>query len=146
MTTRDRRRGELGDWGVLAYGALLGMVVIGLLAAAYVIGLEKGKADAREEVAAAETAAPPTAPAETPAADEEAVTTFASTCGGCHTLSVAGTTGTVGPNLDDLKPTAEQVLAAIENGGAGSGQMPAGLLTGADAQRVAELVSGAAGG
>jgi mono/diheme cytochrome c family protein len=26
---------------------------------------------------------------------------FATNCGGCHTLSAAGTTGTIGPNLDD---------------------------------------------
>jgi mono/diheme cytochrome c family protein len=29
---------------------------------------------------------------------------FATNCGGCHTLSAAGTTGTVGPNLDDVLP------------------------------------------
>ena len=27
---------------------------------------------------------------------------FATNCGGCHTLSQAGTTGTIGPNLDDV--------------------------------------------
>jgi mono/diheme cytochrome c family protein len=27
---------------------------------------------------------------------------FATNCGGCHTLSAAGTTGTIGPNLDDV--------------------------------------------
>jgi len=26
---------------------------------------------------------------------------FVKTCGGCHTLANAGTTGTIGPNLDD---------------------------------------------
>jgi NNP family nitrate/nitrite transporter-like MFS transporter len=57
-----------------------------------------------------------------------------------------GTSGTVGPNLDDLMPSVEQVLAAIENGGAGSGQMPAGLLAGDDARSVADLVASAAGG
>jgi mono/diheme cytochrome c family protein len=29
---------------------------------------------------------------------------FATNCGGCHTLGAAGTTGTVGPNLDDVLP------------------------------------------
>jgi len=29
---------------------------------------------------------------------------FATNCGGCHTLSAAGTTGTIGPNLDDVLP------------------------------------------
>jgi len=29
---------------------------------------------------------------------------FATNCGGCHVLEAAGTTGTVGPNLDDVLP------------------------------------------
>jgi len=29
---------------------------------------------------------------------------FATNCGGCHTLSQAGTTGSIGPNLDDTLP------------------------------------------
>jgi mono/diheme cytochrome c family protein len=29
---------------------------------------------------------------------------FATNCGGCHTLSQAGTTGTIGPNLDQVLP------------------------------------------
>jgi mono/diheme cytochrome c family protein len=29
---------------------------------------------------------------------------FATNCGGCHTLSAAGTAGTIGPNLDDVLP------------------------------------------
>ena len=29
---------------------------------------------------------------------------FATNCGGCHTLGAAGTTGTIGPNLDDVLP------------------------------------------
>lgn len=38
------------------------------------------------------------------------------TCGTCHTLGDAGTTGAVGPNLNDLKPTEEQVTAAVTDG------------------------------
>ena len=30
-------------------------------------------------------------------------------CGGCHTLAAAGTRGTVGPNLDQVKPDAARV-------------------------------------
>lgn len=149
MTTRDRRSGELGDWGVLGFGVLVGVAVIALLVAAYAIGAMKGRADAQEEAAATAAAGAPIATETSPAAtavDREALTLFASTCGACHTLTVAGTSGTVGPNLDAVQPTAEQVLAAIENGGAGSGQMPAGLLSGADAERVAEFVGAAASG
>jgi mono/diheme cytochrome c family protein len=43
-------------------------------------------------------------------------------CGGCHTLSAAGSSGTVGPNLDDLKPPYDKVVSQVTNGG---GAMPA---------------------
>jgi mono/diheme cytochrome c family protein len=39
-------------------------------------------------------------------------------CGGCHTLAAAKSTGTVGPNLDDLKPAFDKVVAQVTNGGA----------------------------
>ncbi len=42
-------------------------------------------------------------------------------CGGCHTLAAAHSTGTVGPNLDQLKPDYRAVTAQVTNGGA---QMP----------------------
>jgi cytochrome c oxidase subunit 2 len=44
---------------------------------------------------------------------------FASTCGGCHTLSKAGTSGMVGPNLDDLSLNPEGVRQQIRRGGGG---------------------------
>lgn len=40
-------------------------------------------------------------------------------CGSCHVLADAGSSGTVGPNLDDLKPAAEKAYVQILNGGAG---------------------------
>lgn len=43
-------------------------------------------------------------------------------CGGCHTLSAAGSSGTVGPDLDDLRPSEERVQQAVTNG---IGAMPA---------------------
>ena len=42
-------------------------------------------------------------------------------CGDCHTLADAGTTGTIGPNLDQVQPTFEQVLQALDEG---PGAMP----------------------
>jgi len=42
-------------------------------------------------------------------------------CGDCHTLADAATTSKVGPNLDELKPTFEQVMAALDEG---PGAMP----------------------
>jgi mono/diheme cytochrome c family protein len=47
---------------------------------------------------------------------------FTSNCGSCHTLEKAGTSGTVGPNLDEAQPTFEKALRQITNGGGG---MPA---------------------
>lgn len=40
-------------------------------------------------------------------------------CGSCHTLADAGTSGTVGPNLDDVQPSAEAAFEQIVNGGGG---------------------------
>jgi cytochrome c6 len=37
-------------------------------------------------------------------------------CGGCHTLSDAGTNGTVGPNLDDKKPPYALIVDRVTNG------------------------------
>jgi mono/diheme cytochrome c family protein len=69
-------------------------------------------------------------------------TKFATTCGGCHTLADAKTSGTVGPNLDQLKPDEATVEHQIATGG---GPMPAGLLKGQDAKDVAAYVSAVAG-
>ena len=65
---------------------------------------------------------------------------FASSgCGGCHTLKAAGSTGTVGPNLDQLKPPLDRIVVQVENGG---GPMPAfkGQLTDKQIQDVAAYV------
>jgi len=65
-------------------------------------------------------------------------------CGSCHTLKDAGTSGTVGPNLDQLKPPEPIVVRQVTNGGA---QMPAfkGRLTPAQIQAVSKYVSSVAG-
>lgn len=42
-------------------------------------------------------------------------------CGGCHTLEAAGASGTVGPSLDDAKPSKELVIDRVTNG---KGAMP----------------------
>jgi mono/diheme cytochrome c family protein len=47
---------------------------------------------------------------------------FTSNCGSCHVLEKAGTSGTVGPSLDEAQPTFEEAVRQIENGGGG---MPA---------------------
>jgi mono/diheme cytochrome c family protein len=42
-------------------------------------------------------------------------------CSGCHTLQDAGSTGTVGPNLDQAKPALSLVFARVTEG---AGAMP----------------------
>jgi len=70
---------------------------------------------------------------------------FTSSCGTCHTLADAGTSGRVGPVLDQVKPSKALVLSALKKGGLGSGTMPANIVTGKDAQDVADYVSSVAG-
>jgi cbb3-type cytochrome c oxidase subunit III len=69
---------------------------------------------------------------------------FKTNCASCHTLAAAGATGTVGPDLDQLKPSMAIVVRQVTNGGA---IMPAfkGKLTGAQIQSVAKYVSSSAG-
>jgi cbb3-type cytochrome c oxidase subunit III len=69
---------------------------------------------------------------------------FQTECGSCHTLSAAGTSGTVGPNLDQLKPATATVVHQVTNGG---GVMPAftGTLSAAQIGAVAQYVSSNAG-
>ena len=71
-------------------------------------------------------------------------TIFQSECASCHTLAAAGATGTVGPNLDQLKPAQAIVVRQVTNGGA---VMPAfkGKLTPAQIAAVATYVSSNAG-
>ncbi len=78
---------------------------------------------------------------------------FAERCGGCHTLSAAGTVGsanralrTQGPNLDERIETEEDVLYAIRNGGFSGAIMPQNIVVGEHADAVAEFVAEYAGG
>jgi mono/diheme cytochrome c family protein len=76
---------------------------------------------------------------------------FDENCAGCHTLTVVGAEGSAtnvgsrerkdGPNFDDRKEDKESVLYAIRNGGFSSSPMPQNLVTGEDAEKVAEFVA-----
>ena len=65
-------------------------------------------------------------------------------CSLCHTLREAGTSGAVGPDLDQLKPDAARVEAAVRNG---LGVMPpfAESLSDEQIRAVAAYVSSVAG-
>jgi mono/diheme cytochrome c family protein len=88
-------------------------------------------------------------------ADYRGAQLFAQRCSGCHTLTAAGTEGSSksvkakqvknGPNLDNRKEQADQVLYAIRNGGFSGAIMPQNIVVGADAEKVAAFVAKYAG-
>lgn len=60
-------------------------------------------------------------------------------CAICHALKDAGASGAIGPNLDELRPDRDQILAVLRDG---SGPMPsfADSLTEEQRQAVADYV------
>jgi mono/diheme cytochrome c family protein len=119
---------------------------VAMISAVLVFGVEKKEAEPAGEVttaaattnAGATTTAAPPAAAQGDAAAGKAV--FASAgCKSCHTLKAAGATGTVGPNLDELKPAYDAIVHQVEVGG---GPMPAfkGTLSAKQIQDVSAFV------
>jgi mono/diheme cytochrome c family protein len=75
---------------------------------------------------------------------------FSERCAGCHTLTPAGTHGSLGerisgPNLDYRKETKQTALYAIRNGGFSGAIMPQNVVVGKDAEDVAAFVAKYAG-
>ena len=100
------------------------------------------------ETTPSETETETTAPTEVqgdPVAGKEVFLTVASPpCAGCHTLSDAGSTGAVGPNLDEASPSYDKVVERVTGG---AGVMPSfqGKLTDQQIADVAAYVSSVAG-
>ena len=104
--------------------ALLLVLAIGLLAAGCLDGTETTAT--ADTVVGALPEAPTSGGSDIPAlalkGDAAAgKALFTTNCGGCHTLADAGTSGAVGPNLDNSKPSAELVATNVTNG---KGNMP----------------------
>tara|TARA_B100002052_G_C15762693_1_gene543114 strand:- start:102 stop:410 length:309 start_codon:yes stop_codon:yes gene_type:complete len=61
-------------------------------------------------------------------------------CATCHALDDAGSTGDIGPNLNQIKPDVGRVIMSVTNG---IGVMPAyeGLLSSKEIEAVAKYVS-----
>jgi mono/diheme cytochrome c family protein len=82
---------------------------------------------------------------------------FYERCSGCHTFEAANSYGskaagqlqggerTNGPNFDERKESREDVLFAIRNGGFSGAIMPANIVTGEEAEAVADFVAGYSG-
>ena len=89
--------------------------------------------------------------------DYRAATLFNDKCSGCHSLDVAASKGstpprgtgggerTNGPNFNQRQEDRESVLYAIRNGGFSGAIMPANIVVGEDAERLADFVEKYAG-
>jgi mono/diheme cytochrome c family protein len=142
---------------------LILLVIVAALVGALVVSGCGGGSSSSSEATTTEEAEPETggaaeeAEAEEPAEEEEAgggesaalaegKTIFTTNCGSCHTLKEAGTSGEVGPNLDELEPDLATVEHQVQNGGGG---MPAfgkeGTLSPEEITAVAMYVSTEAG-
>jgi mono/diheme cytochrome c family protein len=118
---------------------------VAMISAVIVFGVEKKEAakpgeattTATSTAATSTAATPPTAVKGDPVAGKAVFTSAG--CSGCHTLKAAGATGTVGPNLDQVKPAYDKVVHQVEVGG---GAMPPfkGTLTPKQIQDVAAFV------
>ena len=140
--TRERRRRSFDRLRTFGVPVLLLGLAIGL---GVYLGVRSARSGDDTAVIATPTQTTPTTPPTTAdAGPRPARVLFEETCSACHTLAAAGATGGIGPNLDEIRPDRARVQAAIQNGSL-SGAMPANLLTGDDAERVAAYVSRNAG-
>jgi mono/diheme cytochrome c family protein len=130
---------------VLFFAAMITAVVVLAREPEEEGGHEAGPAETQ---APPETQPPPTTETQAGTQTEPAVqrdpaagkSVFASAgCGSCHTLEAAGSSGTIGPNLDDLAPDYDAIVEQVTNGGGG---MPAfgGQLSEQQIQDVAAFV------
>ena len=118
--------------------ALLGSLLLVLAALAFAgCGGDDGGEEGDGETAAATTEEGGGAPEGDAEAGEQI---FADNgCGNCHTLEAAGTSGTIGPDLDQTQPSFEAAVEQVTNGG---GAMPAfgGRLSEQEIRNVAAYV------
>lgn len=144
QTIRDVVRGQI------AYadpeGAMKPDIVTGQDANDVAIYVAKCTGNPNCGVTATSAAPPPSSGGgtTTTAAAPDGKQIFKDNCASCHTLHDAGATGTIGPNLDTLKPAEPRVKHQVEVGG---GAMPSfkNTLSPAEITAVAKYVSSVAG-
>lgn len=91
---------------------------VAMLSAVLIFGREKSEAAGTESPTTTAAQTTPSAPTVkgNPTAGKQVFLTAG--CTTCHTLKDAGSTGTVGPNLDQLKPAEARIVTQVTNGGA----------------------------
>ncbi len=136
---RVRQRDSL----LIAAEGLVMIIAVGLALGAGAAGFFLGRATAGSHTKT--VAQHPSTTTSMSAQATAGKTVFASAgCGGCHTLHDAGSSGNVGPNLDQAKPSRALVITRVSHG---LGPMPSfsGRLTSLQIQQVAAYVSSVAG-
>jgi len=122
-----RRNPNFPGRGMAGYIVVCVLFFGAMIAAVIVLGREReagnesqshttARAGTLPGQAATTTAAQPGGGGGNPTAGKAVFTSAG--CSGCHTLKDAGATGTVGPNLDQLKPAEAVVQKQVTNGGA----------------------------
>jgi cytochrome c553 len=122
-----KRNSNFPGRGIWWFVAVTACFVIAMLSAVLVFGREKEASGETTTTGAASTT-PTTTTSGGGASNVKGDPTagkqvfMSAGCTSCHTLKAAGSTGTVGPNLDQLKPPEAIVVHQVEVGG---GPMPA---------------------
>jgi cytochrome c oxidase subunit 1 len=140
-----RREKRTGNGLLIAAEAAVLIIAIALAVGAGVGGFYLGRSTGHSHtktVTVSESSLPTTT-ASGPAVAGKKVFANAG-CSSCHTLAAAGATGTVGPNLDQAKPSAALVIDRVTHG---KGNMPSfsGSLSATQIAAVAAYVSQSAG-
>jgi mono/diheme cytochrome c family protein len=116
-----RARPDFPGRGVKLFALVSLLFTAGMLAAIIALAKEpkEHEAAAGETTTATQPAAPPSAQPPPPAAAGDAAkgkTLFASNgCGSCHTFGPAGTSGKVGPDLDNLASDAKKAGQPLDD-------------------------------
>lgn len=130
----------------------IALVLVALVLAVGAVGCggddDNGTATPTEETTTTDTTEETTTTDETDDGDDSFAagrTVFMDNCGECHTLSDAGTSGSIGPALDGAGLSQDAVEQQVRNGG---GAMPAfeGQLSDQEIEDVSEYVADASGG
>ena len=99
-----RYRPDFPGRRVVPYVVLSASFLVAMMVVIVFVGREKSEARTEGttpgEIVSPQPPAPP--PAGNAAAGRQLFLASAQSCGGCHTFSAAGSTGTIGPNLDKL--------------------------------------------
>jgi mono/diheme cytochrome c family protein len=121
------------------------LVVVLLFAGPSLIGAKKSGQTNPYGGTAPSSGSPASSSSSSGTATAAGATVFASAgCAGCHTLKAAGATGSIGPDLDQVRPSASTVESIVRSG---AGTMPSfsSKLSSAQISAVASYVASTAG-